>query len=220
MFDETTDFTVTEQLAVHGRFINKDTGKLKTHFLKVMDVLGPDIDALRPDSGAENLDACISVGARTITPRILDYTKEAGLDMSKLRGVGTDGAATMIGCKTGVVTRLKEITPTLIGVHCAAHRLNLASSQAADKVPYVKVQNIIRQLFDFFDNSAVRMAGLEAMQSLLQEKGRLLANCTTRRLSTERSVTRLKTCYISVVLSIQREGEERSDAKAIGLSSL
>lgn len=31
---------------------------------------------------------------------------------------------------------------------------------------------------------------------------------------------RLKKCYISVVLSLQREGEERSDAKALGLNSL
>ncbi len=28
MFDETTDCTVTEQLALHGRFIDKSTGNL------------------------------------------------------------------------------------------------------------------------------------------------------------------------------------------------
>ena len=30
----------------------------------------------------------------------------------------------------------------------------------------------------------------------------------------------LKTCFTSVVLSLEREGEERSDAKAIGLAAL
>jgi len=35
--------------------------------------------------------------------------------MAKLRGVGTDGAATMMGCHTGVVTRLQTITPSAIG---------------------------------------------------------------------------------------------------------
>ena len=42
----------------------------------------------------------------------------------------------------------------------------------------------------------------------------------TRWLSTERSVNRLKKCYVSVVLSLQQEGEERSDATAVGLSNL
>ena len=127
----------------------------------------------------------------------------------------------MTGCRTGVVARLKETTSSAIGVHCAAHRLNLAFSQAADCILYdKKFQSIMRQLFDYFDKSSVRMAGLQAIQNLVQEKGRLLAPCSTRWLSTEQSVTRLKGCFISVILSLQREGEERSDAKAVGLSNL
>lgn len=110
--------------------------------------------------------------------------------MNKLRGIGTDGAATMVGCHNGVVARLKVTTPSAIGVHCAAHRVNLASTQAAIVVPYVKKFNeILRQLFDFFDNSAVRMAGLQAVQNLLQEKtSRLLAPSSTRWLSGQQCV--------------------------------
>ena len=97
-------------------------------------------------------------------PLLLEYLERAGLDMTKLRGIGADGAATMRGCGTCVVVRLKQITPSAIGVHCAAHRLNLASSQAADKVQYVKkFQNILRQLFDYYDNSSVRSAGIQAI---------------------------------------------------------
>ena len=58
--------------------------------------------------------------------------------MAKICGIGTDGAATMVGSQTGVVTRLQAIQPSAIGVHCAAHRLNLVSSQAGDNVPYIK----------------------------------------------------------------------------------
>ena len=83
-----------------------------------------------------------------------------------------------------------------------------------------KISSVSRQLFDFFDNSAVRMASLQAVQGLINEKGKLLAPCTTRWLSTERSVNRLKACFVSVVLSLQRESEERSDAKALGLGRL
>ena len=79
---------------------------------------------------------------------------------------------------------------------------------------------ILRQLFDFFNNSAVRTAGLEAVQALINESGKLIAPCSTRWLSVDRSVNRLKSCFKSVVISLQRESQERSDARALGLVSM
>lgn len=70
MLDEATDCTVIEQLAVHGRYIHRDTGELKSHYLKVIDILKPEIDELNSSNTGD--------------------------------------------------------------LHCAAHRLNLASSHAAD----------------------------------------------------------------------------------------
>ena len=55
---------------------------------------------------------------------------------------------------------------------------------------------------------------------MINVSGKLLAPCSTRWLSIERSVNRLKKCFACVVLSLQREGEERSDAKALGLNNL
>ena len=98
---------------------------------------------------------------------------------------------------------------------------NLASSQAGDSVQYIKhFKSILRQLFDFYDNSAVRMAGLDAIKELLGEKGRLPAPSSTRWLSIDHCVNKLKACFCSIVLSLEREGERRSDAKAIGLHGL
>jgi len=99
MLDETTDCTVTEQLAVHGRYIN--------HYLKVIDTLQPEMEAESPG----DVDTCISVCAQTITNRVCEYTDSAGLDLAKMRGIGTDGASTMVGCHNGVVARLKSISP-------------------------------------------------------------------------------------------------------------
>ena len=59
----------------------------------------------------------------TITAHILKYLDDIKLDMKKIRGIGTDGASTMLGCRNGVVAQLKRIRPSAIGVHCAAHRL-------------------------------------------------------------------------------------------------
>ena len=167
MFDETTDCSVTEQLAIHGRYICKNSGELKTCFLKVIDVLQPEIDG-----SSSNDTTCVSVCASVITARVQEFIDKAQIDVSKLRGIGTDGAATMIGCHSGVVTRLKEIAPSAVGVHCAAHRLNLASTHAANAIPYVKKFNqIIHQLFDYFDNSVVCTGSLLAIQKINPGKG-------------------------------------------------
>ena len=142
MFDETADCTVTEQLAIHARFIDASSGEVKSHYRKILDVLQPE---------STDHDVCSRMSAEVITLRIQDYATQMKLDMQKMRGIGTNGAATMIGKHNGVVARLKAITPTAISVHCAAHHLNLASSQPANAIPYVKKFNtILLQIFVFF----------------------------------------------------------------------
>ena len=112
LIDETTDCTVTEQLAIHGNYID-DTGELRSCYLKIIDLLQPDHDG-QSESG---MATCISANAQTITNRVCEFISEAKVDISKMRGIGTDGAATMIGCNNGVVARLKRLAPSAISVH-------------------------------------------------------------------------------------------------------
>ena len=58
------------------------------------------------------------------------------------------------------------------------------------------------------------MTKLDAIKG---ERGKLQAPSSTRWLSVEHCINKLKVCFASVVLSL---GEERSDAKAIGLHGL
>ena len=104
-FDETSHCTVTEQLAVHGRFVDEENGLLRLHYLKIIDVLQPE----STDGDGIN-DASITLSAETITKRVIEFTDAAQLDMRKLRGIGADGAATMTGVRNGVVARLKAVT--------------------------------------------------------------------------------------------------------------
>ena len=69
------------------------------------------------------------------------------------------------------------------------------------------------QLFDYYDDSSVRTAGLQDIQSLRREKGAFYHQMA----QPERSVMRLKT---PVVLNLQNDAEQRGDAKALGLASL
>ena len=41
-----------------------------------------------------------------------------------------------------------------------------------------------------------------------------------RWLSIEQSVNKLRACFASVIMSLQREGDERGDAKALGLQAM
>ena len=44
----------------------------------------------------------------------------------------------MKGNQNGVAAQLKQAVPWIIANHCVAHRLTLASAQAADEIPYIK----------------------------------------------------------------------------------
>ena len=77
----------------------------------------------------------------------------------------------MTGCRQGVVTKLREeFNSELVGVHCTAHRLALAASDAARSVQQVKkFQQDLRSIFVFFSNSAVRSNKLHELQKQLDE---------------------------------------------------
>ena len=115
--------------------------------------------------------------------------------MRKMWGVGTNGAATMIGECSRVVTNFNA-------AHCSIATISHVK----------KFNTILQQLFDFFI-TVVRRAGLKTIQCLLQQKGSLVA----RWPSIEHSVSMLRDCFASVIISLQREEEEGGDAKAFGL---
>lgn len=85
-------------------------------------------------------------------------------------GFGSDGAAVMIGRLSGVATRLHQSNPYLVSVHCVAYHLALACSQAGEKVVYVqKFKKALTTLYCFLQASAVRTAGLKAIQEVLND---------------------------------------------------
>lgn len=49
------------------------------------------------------------------------------VDLNKITGAASDGASTMIGKNSGVMQKLKIVSPHCISVHCAGHRVNLTA---------------------------------------------------------------------------------------------
>lgn len=56
----------------------------------------------------------------------------------KITGFRSDGSAVMAGRREGIATRLKRLNAEMPSVHCGAHRLSLASSEAASSVSYLQ----------------------------------------------------------------------------------
>jgi hypothetical protein len=104
--DDSVDSSHKNQMILLVRYINKDI-EIETSFLSLIH-LG--------EKGAlsENLFNCVK--------KVLD---EWEMNINDMVSFSSDGANNMSGGITGLYGRLKDLNPSLIQVHCAAHRLNL-----------------------------------------------------------------------------------------------
>ena len=104
-----------------------------------------------------------------MTEEILKEAKIRKIQMHKVMGIGTDGAAVMTGQDKGVYRRLKEINPHMININCMAHRLALCTAQAASTVPAMKrYQEWMTSLFYYFRASPTRQSELQRVQNVLE----------------------------------------------------
>ena len=198
--DETTDVAVTKELIVYSRYIVD--GEVRTSFLKIMEM-------------------CDGT-AITIADAITKLCTDLDLDMLHcFCGLGSDGASVMLGSRGGVSKLLRDKTPFLVSNHCIAHRLALACGQAANQIPYLKkFKDILDQLYRFYKKSPVRTAGLKGIQEVLDDPRLSLTQAKdVRWLSHDKAVDHLRKCFHSVLVSLEREAQERHNAEAAGLAS-
>ena len=129
----------------------------------------------------------------SIYNEIISSLAAKGLSLENLCGVCTDGAAVMLGSKSGVVKRLKDSTTGILSSHCIAHRLALSCSSGADCIPYLlKFQDTLNSVYKYFHNSPKNMSTLSAIQSVLQGSSKRFQQVFhTRWLSFEGSVNAL-----------------------------
>jgi len=107
MADETTDASTKEQISVCVRYLSSLDGKMEVNedFLGLIEV--------------EKTDAA------TLADAIIKNLLEWGVDVTKWRGKGFDGASTMSGVISGVQARITGKYPhAKYFTHCATHRLN------------------------------------------------------------------------------------------------
>ncbi|XP_060782584.1 zinc finger protein 862-like [Neoarius graeffei] len=87
---------------------------------------------------------------------------------TKLVACCTDGASVMTGAHKGVVARLRETNKHVLGMHCMAHRLELAFKDAVQKCALARqLEDNLSGLNKFYCKSAQNRANLKRCFSMM-----------------------------------------------------
>ena len=109
--------------------------------------------------------------AETIHNEVKKWMESFGIPNCKVMGLATDGAAVMTGITSAFGTRMKQENQRLVHIHCVAHKLALAVSQASASISAVKTyEETVEGLYFYLSNSAVRYNRLRAVYSLLKDE--------------------------------------------------
>ena len=141
--DETCNRSKTEQMKLMlGYCLN---GKLLERFICFKDL---------PKTDAE-----------TIKEAITGTLASIGLNIENARRQGYDGAANMSGAYNGVKTKILEINPLALHVHCHSHCLSLVLVDACRSLFEAKLFfGNVQMLYIFFENGSRRHSTLIAVQ--------------------------------------------------------
>lgn len=141
--DETTDVSTKEQVSICLRWVSED-------LMPCEDFLG--------------LYETSSTTGETLTDVICDVLTRFGLPTARLRGQCYDGASNMSGSIKGVRSRIQQLQPKALYVHCFAHTLNLSVQDAVRSIPFVRdVMQNLRDLATIVRGSAKRLVTFKAV---------------------------------------------------------
>lgn len=191
LVDEATDISGVQQMSLCIRctdFSISNVEELFLQFVPLHDVTGKGIAAT-----------------------IIDKLKDLGIDMTKLRGQGYDGASNLSGKFNGVQAHVQALFPKALYVHCAAHSLNLAVSNSCEVPSIRNCLGTIGKLYDFF-HTPKRQSVLEKCleeAEIRSTHGKLKQLCATRWVERYTSVAIFLELYDGIVLALDRIAEDK-----------
>jgi len=129
----------------------------------------------------------------------------------KLLCFGADGVTTFQGLKSGVTTQIKEnYAPFTTGVHCCAHRLNLAAQSLSSMLVMHSIEDVLRMTHAYFAHSPKKAAEFKALAQQLESRGlKLLKNVKTRWISCLAPIRRLLAEYKGVIAMMIADKKDR-----------
>ena len=178
----------------------EEEGSLEEHFLEIVHLK--------------------QTNAESIYSTLVECLKEKNHQVSKIVGMGFDGASTFSGKKTGVQTRIKKLAPHAWFAHCHCHLLQLACMQAANSTNGIThVDVTLTALWKFFHYSPKRVESLKMVQQVLHlPELRIAKPSDTRWLAHERCVKAVKASYGAIITALNDIHQNTHEPGALGLS--
>jgi hypothetical protein len=151
IIDESTDLVSTKELALMIRYFDHTENRGVTRFLCLLPLEHGDAKYLRI--------------------LIIQVLRAYNIIIENMVGISTDGAAVMIGPKSGLCTRLAKRAPFIVQNHCVAHRLNLAFKDTEDDLRVEdQLDDLIKALYRFFKKSPSKCLDLERYARLRKKQ--------------------------------------------------
>ena len=196
--DECQDISTHEELSICCRWIVD--GYPEEHFLDILHI--------------EDVDAA------SITQALTSFMEQRNLDYRRLVGQGYDGAATFCGCRNGVQRRIRTHSVNAVYIHCACHRLQLASIQAAESVTSINnMFGMMTNMWKLFYYSPKKAEALKVVQSVLNlPELKVVKPSSTRWLSHERCLRAIRRDLPALIITLQQLYQTSGDAEPYGIS--
>lgn len=154
--DGSTDTGVLEQEIVYVRYIDVKEMIPVTTFVNIVELKSANSEGV--------LNAILSALAD------LQFDKDSlkhDTDGPKLVCANFDGASVNFGSKSGVFQKIKEFVPEVIGIHCIAHKLELAVLDANKKFSYMSTfEATVKGVSKFYFFSPKRRRELKEISEL------------------------------------------------------
>ena len=198
MIDESTDLSVRKNLLLYVNAMTS-SGDVNSYFANITEMKHCDANAL--------------------TEAIVEYLREKKIDVSRVSGLGSDGASVMTGRHNGVGAKLKKLNPFMLSMHCVAHKLALASENAASQVPYCRQHHsTLKGLYNFFHTSPNHYSALKEMMEILNDPVVHIQQVhTIRWLTMHRAVEAVRKCFPSLLSTLSAIASAENDPVAKGL---
>jgi hypothetical protein len=199
--DETTDVSRHEQVSICVRYFSQLDNKVHEHFLGFV----------RTNSTTSS--SLFELLVAKLNSFHLNFKKY-------LIGQCFDGAATMSGSKNGLQSKVREIVPQALFIHCYCHQLNLSLISACNNHKSIlNCMNTVNDLHTFIERSAKRHGLFEHLQDASNQVI-LKALSDTRWSERDTAFKAMIKCYDSVITFLTIVDEEENNqcgAKASGL---
>ncbi|XP_066950810.1 zinc finger protein 862-like [Macrobrachium rosenbergii] len=190
IIDESTDITTNKQLCLVIRYYSQAKRSMISTFLGLV-------------IARRNVSKCSELQA--LTDAICKFLGEVGLNIGQCLGLGTDGASVLCGTNNSVLTKLQEKNPSIIGVRCVCHSLQLACSKAVEAMPR-SVDFLAHQTYNWFSFSSSRQTAYKDIYKAINNGTsplKIMAPSGTRWLSIFQCVERILSQWDELKLHFQ-----------------